>query len=54
MTREEAIAALEDADDEYDIEEGHGRADDILCELLTTLGYADVVAAWQKVDKWYA
>jgi hypothetical protein len=25
-----------------------------LCRLLTELGYADVVAEWEKVDKWYA
>lgn len=37
-----------------DPEAAHANADDILCELLKTLGYEDVVIAWQSVEKWYA
>lgn len=35
-------------------EGAHGEADSILCELLELLGYKDVVAAYNKVEKWYA
>ena len=35
-------------------EEGHKAADKILCELLNTLGYSDVVDEWEKVYKWYS
>jgi len=37
-----------------DTELGHSRADELLCEMLTTLGYEQIVAAWHEVDKWYA
>ncbi len=39
---------------EYDSEVAHGDADNLLCELLTRLGYGDVVEAWKKVKKYYA
>lgn len=26
----------------------------ILCDLLSVLGYGDVVDEWNKVGKWYA
>lgn len=29
-------------------------SDDILCELLTRLGYEEVVKEYNKVPKWYA
>lgn len=54
MTREEAIAALRAAQDNRDTEGAHGDADDTLCDLLASLGYADVVQEWRKVHKWYA
>jgi len=38
----------------WDQEAAHGEADDILCELLTKLGYSEVVKAYEEVDKWYA
>lgn len=54
MTREQAIAELKDCQKSGDAEAGHSRADGVLIRLLTALGYADVVAEWDKVDKWYA
>ena len=32
----------------------HSMADAALCDLLVSLGYQDVVAAFHEVDKWYA
>jgi hypothetical protein len=49
-----AIARLKELQRDGDIERAHGDADKVLCELLTTLGYADVVAEWDEVPKWYA
>lgn len=41
--------------DNTDYEGAHGRADDILCELLSALGYEHtVVAAFIRIGKWYA
>lgn len=37
-----------------DIERAHVEADDILCQLLVELGLEDVVAEFDKIDKWYA
>jgi hypothetical protein len=54
MTKEEAIEKLRLLQSGVDIEVKHGDADDILCELLETLGYGDVVEEWKKVGKWYA
>lgn len=60
MTREEAILKLKtieepQAGNRYrDKENFHIEADDVLCELLKSLGYGDVVEAWEAIDKWYA
>jgi len=37
-----------------DVESDHSRADEVLCEFLLDLGYEDIVAAFKRVDKWYA
>lgn len=54
MTRKEAIARLIEQQANTDTEEAHGKADRVLVELLERLGYADVTAAWGKVEKWYS
>lgn len=56
MTPEEALALINhtcpiDADDE---EVNHMKADDILCRLLTNLGYGDVVKYYMSLKKYYA
>ena len=40
--------------DVWDVEEAHGKADDILCEALRQLGYNELVDLYEKVDKWYS
>jgi hypothetical protein len=37
-----------------DPEMAHLRADKLLCEVLQSLGYGDLVAAFVNVKKWYA
>lgn len=37
-----------------DPEAGHARADDLMEEVLTKLGYAEMVSAYRAIDKWYA
>ncbi len=54
MNSVEAINKLKELQDGVDIEVEHSDADDILCTLLTDLGYADVVKEYQEVNKWYA
>lgn len=54
MTRENAILQLKELQGDGDTEADHADADDVLCEFLKALGYADVVEEWEKVSKWYA
>lgn len=53
MAPEKAIAALNDLP-RGDTESCGANADLILCELLTALGHADVVKAFDDVPRWYA
>jgi len=36
-----------------DIELRHTKADELLCEILTSLGYQDVVNAFNSMNKFY-
>jgi hypothetical protein len=54
VLRDIAIAKLVECQKNRDVEVAHGNADDVLCDLLTDLGYGAVVAEWDKVRKWYA
>ena len=51
---EETINALKKLQGVADIESAHQQADDILTDFLTDLGYANVVAEYQEIEKWYA
>ena len=51
MKRKEAIDQLREIQEMANI--AHRLADDILCGLLHSLGYADVVAEYNKVGKWF-
>lgn len=53
--RHEYIRLLTSGHGEYvDEERVHIIGDNILCEILIKLGYADIVDAWDKIKKWYA
>lgn len=54
MTRDEALQELEKLQNSGDPEIAHSEADDILCNLLESLGYGDVVAKWETIERWYA
>lgn len=54
MTREEAIQCLKDEQESGDTEIAHINADDVLCDLLKSIGYGDVVNEYEKIKKWYA
>lgn len=49
-----AIEMLKLEQQNDDTETAHSNADEILCTLLEELGYAEVVAEYRKVSKWYA
>lgn len=52
--RKAAIEKLTELATNGDTEAAHADADKVLTDLLTALGYGDVVEAWDAVDKWYA
>ena len=55
MSKEEAIAQLLECQSANAAASGEQfAADRILCQFLISLGYADVVAEYEKVEKWYA
>lgn len=54
MDRETAVALLREQNGNSDVGIAHSTADEILCRFLISLGYNDVVEAWEGVEKWYA
>ena len=52
MNKEEAIIKLKELG--YGGEFEHEKADIILCDLLESLGYSDVVELYNEIVKWYA
>ena len=62
MTKEEALEKLREIKDGESVrdseyfspEKAHIDADEVLCQMLKSLGYADVVQAFSDVYKWYA
>lgn len=54
LTKEQAIATLQMLQQSHDTEMAHIDADDVLCKLLKSLGYEDVVSEYQKINKWFA
>ena len=37
-----------------DVEECHAAMDDLMCEVLRSLGYGDGVDVFEAAEKWYA
>ena len=54
MNKVTALLILQQEQQNGDLESAHGTADQVLCDLLTELGYGDVVAEYDKIEKWYA
>lgn len=48
------LRAMRKGDGYGDYERGHYEADRALCDLLTVLGYDEIVEAYRQVGKWYA
>ena len=53
---EEAVRKFEKMceEDDYDTEITHRKADIFLCEVLTQLGYGELVERYEKLGKWYS
>lgn len=44
---------LKEAQQDDDTSSAHAEADNVLCDLLTDLGYTKIVEEYRKVPKWY-
>ncbi len=51
---QDIISKLKALQSNHDIEAAHSQADKILCDLLNSLGYDDVVKEFENLEKWYA
>lgn len=54
MNYKTALKKMREEISNGDTEIAHSRADYILCELLKTLGYDELVKLYDEVPKWYA
>ena len=59
LTQEEFTEAMRKCYDEAttgwrDYEIAHKKADAVICDLLTALGYGDGVELFEQMPKWYA
>lgn len=54
MQYDTALKRMKELQVQGDPEAAHSEADNILCELLIELGYAEIIEEWKKVAKWYA
>ena len=50
----EAIEKMKECVNNGDTEVAHINADAVLCNVLTQLGYKELVDLYEKVKKWYA
>ena len=50
-TAAEAMRQIEEGDDK---EERHAKADLLLCDILESLGYKQVVKLFKEMKKWYS
>lgn len=48
------VNKLKELQSNPDKEAAHNQADKILCDLLNSLGYDDVVKEFENLEKWYA
>lgn len=54
FTPDEFASLMRKIEGDGDIEGGHGEADELMSELLDSLGYHEGVAVFQSMSKWYA
>ena len=54
MNSSDAVKELIELQSETDTETAHILADDVLCDMLESLGFHEVVTEYQKIAKWHA
>lgn len=53
MTPKEAADKMREMVAGDDVEMGHREADDLLCQILTELGYGECAKVFDDMVKWY-
>jgi hypothetical protein len=48
----EAMQMIKDAAGDTEVD--HGKADELLCDLLDSLGYDEGITIYREIEKWYA
>jgi len=51
---EELCEQMRTLQNNSDIEDAHGKADDILCEALKMFGCNELIELYEQIDKWYS
>lgn len=54
LTPEQFCSRMLAVADSNDIEASHVWGEDLMCEVLTSLGYGQGVAVFEDMEKWYA
>jgi hypothetical protein len=54
MTPEEFAKAMEEIDEEWDAEERHIKADELMARVLAELGYGKGAGIFEMMNKYYA
>ena len=54
LSPDEFRLQMKEIEQNDDIEEAHGDADELMCSLLDTLGYGQGVEIFRNMDRWYA
>jgi hypothetical protein len=54
ICKEISLTKLIECQKSDDTEFAHEAADDVLCELLESLGYGDIVVEYRNVPRWFA
>ncbi len=54
IREDQAILDAKEIIEEYDTESSHSKLDDLLCDVLDSLGYEALVKVYKDADKWYS
>ena len=53
MTPKEFAAKMREIDEKNDTESSHWKQDELMCEILASLGYKEGVDIFNSTEKWY-
>lgn len=54
MSPEEFYEKISEIAKDYDIEDGHYAMDNLMCDVLKSLGYKKGIEIFESMERWYA